>query len=685
MAFISTTFASRYPPTNNHLRALSNPRNEATIQDGRVTMHNFRGDRVMTDDLDAFDTDYDEAPSTSAVLMAKLYAYDSDFLSKVLNLDTSQDNNEIDQSVHEMQYSEQPPFIKDSYIDITSDSNVISYDQYLKETKNEVVHNTTSSAQQDAMIMFVIKEMSNQVAKCNEVNKVNKTVNESLTTKLEIYKEQVNFFKERQKFDLIDREKYIEGQIRDNVMSDSEDSIVTYTEVSRPFEGLSDIGSSGVEGPPTMPEDPYSYVVAAFQAPPSPDYVPGLKEQAPPLPEFVPESEDLEEDLVDYPINMDDDDDEDAKESFGDEADDDGEDEDKEEDEEYPAPADSIPPPPVHRTTARISIPIQASTPVLSKAKIYRLLAIPSTPRLPLSPWSSPLPQIPSLPFSSITTSACLRFEVDKSSSAPTARPTGGHRADYGFVATLDDEIRRDLEREKMAPKRTIKSTPATTTTTTTTVTDAQLKALIDQGVANSLAARDADKSQNREESHDSGMGVRTQAPHARECTYQDFMKCKPLYFKGTKGVIEFTWCALTWWTSHVTTVGFDVAYAMSWINLRKKMKDKYCPQGKIKKLEVELCNLKVKGTDVVTYNQRFQELALMCARMFPEESDKIERYISGLADMIHESVMASMAKTMQDVIKFTTKMMDKNISTFAEQQAKNKRKFEDTSKNNQN
>ncbi|GJT77525.1 hypothetical protein Tco_1044250 [Tanacetum coccineum] len=73
----------------------------------------------------------------------------------------------------------------------------------------------------------------------------------------------------------------------DIVMSDSEDSTVTYTAVSSPFGGLSDIGSPGVDGPPVMPEDPYAYVVDAFQAPPSPDYVPGL--EYPPSPEFVPE------------------------------------------------------------------------------------------------------------------------------------------------------------------------------------------------------------------------------------------------------------------------------------------------------------------------------------------------------------------------------------------------------------
>nr|GEX97408.1 putative reverse transcriptase domain-containing protein [Tanacetum cinerariifolium] len=77
-------------------------------------------------------------------------------------------------------------------------------------------------------------------------------------------------------------------------------------------------------------------------------------------------------------------------------------------------------------------------------------------------------------------------------------------------------------------------------------------------------------------------------------------------------------------------------------------------------------------------------ELALMCARMFHEESDKIERYIDGLPDMIYKSAMASKPKTMQDVIEFTTELMDKKISTFVERQAENKRKFKDTSKNNQ-
>nr|GEY37401.1 reverse transcriptase domain-containing protein [Tanacetum cinerariifolium] len=89
-------------------------------------------------------------------------------------------------------------------------------------------------------------------------------------------------------------------------------------------------------------------------------------------------------------------------------------------------------------------------------------------------------------------------------------------------------------------------------------------------------------------------------------------------------------------------------------------MTDKYYPRGEIKKLESEMWNLKVKGTDVVAYNQRFQELALMCDQMFLEEINKVERYVDGLPDTIHGSVMATKTKTMQDAIEFATELMKK-------------------------
>ncbi|GKA92033.1 putative reverse transcriptase domain-containing protein, partial [Tanacetum coccineum] len=129
---------------------------------------------------------------------------------------------------------------------------------------------------------------------------------------------------------------------------------------------------------------------------------------------------------------------------------------------------------------------------------------------------------------------------------------------------------------------------------------------------------------------------------------------------------------ALTWWNSHVRAVRQDVAYAMPWTALKRMITDKYCPRGEIKKLESEYWNLKVRGTDLMTYNQRFQELALMCDRMFPEESTKVERYVGGLLNMIHGSVKASKPQSIQEAIEFATEMMDKKMLTTAEHQAEN-------------
>ncbi|GJY50053.1 reverse transcriptase domain-containing protein [Tanacetum coccineum] len=263
-----------------------------------------------------------------------------------------------------------------------------------------------------------------------------------------------------------------------------------------------------------------------------------------------------------------------------------------------------------------------------------------------------------------------------------------------------------------MAPKTTTRANPADATATTS-VTNAQLKEMIDQGITNALVARDVDRNTNGDDNHYSGTGVRRTERVARECTYPYFIKCQPLNFKGTEGVFEliqwfekmetvfsisnwsvesqikFSTCtflagALMWWKSYVRTVGHDVAYAMTWTDLKKKMNDKYYPRGKIKKLEAELWNLKVKGIDVIGYNQRFQELALLCVRMFPEESDKIKRYVGGLPDMIHESVLASKPKTMQEAIEIATELMDKQICTFAERQTKNKRKQDDNQQQQQ-
>ncbi|GKE01499.1 reverse transcriptase domain-containing protein, partial [Tanacetum coccineum] len=181
------------------------------------------------------------------------------------------------------------------------------------------------------------------------------------------------------------------------------------------------------------------------------------------------------------------------------------------------------------------------------------------------------------------------------------------------------------------------------------------------------------------------GTGARRPVQVARECTYPDFLKCQPLNFKGTEGVVgltqwfekmesvysisnctvacqvKFATCtlqgnALTWWNSHVKTTTPEVAHAMPWRTLKKMMTDKYCPRGEIKKLEFEMWNLKVK--------------------------EQVEKYVGGLPDTIYGSVMATKPKTMQDAIEFATELMDKKINTWAERQADNKRKSDDTASN---
>ncbi|GJZ18245.1 putative reverse transcriptase domain-containing protein [Tanacetum coccineum] len=225
------------------------------------------------------------------------------------------------------------------------------------------------------------------------------------------------------------------------------------------------------------------------------------------------------------------------------------------------------------------------------------------------------------------------------------------------------------------------KTTPATATATTP-MTDAAIRSLIARGVADALAKRTIQRNTNLngDGSQGSGSGITRPVRPTCECTYNDFLKCQPLNFKGTEGVVgltqwfekmesvfhisncavenqvKFATCtlygiALAWWNTHVKTVGHDAAY----------------------------------GTDLASYTQRFQELALMCGRMFPEESDKVKKYVGGLPDMIQGSVMASRPKEMQDAIEFATELMDQKIRNLAERQIENKRKQDDNFRDNQN
>nr|GEW87345.1 hypothetical protein [Tanacetum cinerariifolium] len=192
--------------------------------------------------------------------------------------------------------------------------------------------------------------------------------------------------------------------------------------------------------------------------------------------------------------------------------------------------------------------------------------------------------------------------------------------------------------------------------------------------------------STNRDGSHSSHEDNRRNVQTARPCFYANFMKFQPLNFKGTKGVVKFATCtlldaALTWWNSQIRSLGPD-AYSMTWEVLKKKMTDKYYSQGEIKKLEIELWNLKAKENNVSAYTERFQELTLICTKFVADETKKIDKYVSKLPDNIYERVKASKPKMLDETIELANDLMDQKICTYVERQS-NKRKADESFRNN--
>ncbi|GJV22572.1 putative reverse transcriptase domain-containing protein [Tanacetum coccineum] len=539
----------------------------------------------------------------------------------------------------------------------------------------------------------------------------------------------------------------------DLVMLDSEDSTVTYSEVSRPFEDLSDIGSSGVDGLPMMPEDPYGYV--EFM-PPKDEVFPAEEQPLPAAvspttdsPRYIADSnpeedeEDHEKDPADYPANGRDNDDDDDESSDDDEDDDDDVEEDEdEEEEEHAALSDSVPPH-IPSPPLPVSSPVPVSPPPLPDSPTYPLgyraamiwlrAETPSTshplpsstpPSVPLLPIPLPTP-LPPLLIPSTICRACvfkvtlpprkrlcitlgLRYEVGERSSAPTARPTGGFRANYGFVTILDDEIRRDPERdvgygitdtwdEMLVGMPGVPSideielgrrlTDFVTTVRQDTdeiygrlddaqdgrsLTSGQLNMLFKDRCAHASTARLMETEARLSceawvQSMDASDTARSEVRALRTTVLAQQTEIAGFRAADRTRQVQLveTLKLMRTLQTQVTAlqgqqaVGHDVAHAMTWTYLKKKMTDKYCPRGEIKKLEGEMWNLKVK------------------------ESDKIKRYVSGFPDMIHGSVVASKPNTMQEAIKIATELMDKKIRTFAERQTENKRKQDDNQQHN--
>nr|GEV46597.1 hypothetical protein [Tanacetum cinerariifolium] len=162
------------------------------------------------------------------------------------------------------------------------------------------------------------------------------------------------------------------------------------------------------------------------------------------------------------------------------------------------------------------------------------------------------------------------------------------------------------------------------------------------------------------------------------EYTYQDFMKCQALNFKGTEGVVslirwfekmetvfhisnclekyqvKYAICtllnsALTWWNLRKRTIGTNAAFSMSWRELMKLM----------------------------------AELTMLCTKMVPKEEDRVEKFIGGLSDNIQGNVIAAEPTRLQDAVCMANNLMDQKLKGYAMKNAENKRKFNNSQKDN--
>ncbi|GKD16306.1 hypothetical protein Tco_1205464 [Tanacetum coccineum] len=278
LVLLTQSYKSHLPQTNNQLRTSSNARNKATVQDGRVVVQDVRGrynannqgrpfqrnnargnvvarnaggqnrggnvnpgqakpikerfdtqrgslDHVFeADQLDAFDSDVDEAPTTHTMFMANLTSedpifneagtsYDSDIPFEVQDHDNYHDSVYEHHDVHEMQNNIQQDYVVDSEADYTSDSNIISYDQYVEDNAEHVVQSNVSSVQNDAL-RSIIDEMHEEGVQSRIVNKQDRVVKDSLNSELARYKELVGEYEKRAKFELTEREQKIDEQMR---------------------------------------------------------------------------------------------------------------------------------------------------------------------------------------------------------------------------------------------------------------------------------------------------------------------------------------------------------------------------------------------------------------------------------------------------------------------------------------
>ncbi|GKB58752.1 hypothetical protein Tco_0914938 [Tanacetum coccineum] len=241
MAFLTAIASSRFPTINNQLRTSSNPRNQATIEDGRVTVQQVQGRQGQNYSGTTYKNNARSSRGNTTTRQArvvkcyncqeKAMLAEAHEAGKILDEEQlafladpgipasqaptviphnaafqTEDLNTYDSDCDDLSNAQVVLMDNISNYDneISSDSNIIPYSQYLQETQQATVQDTNLQAQQDSMILSVIEQMSEQMI--NHVNnweKANKEQNnESITTELERYKERVKTFEQRLNIDL---------------------------------------------------------------------------------------------------------------------------------------------------------------------------------------------------------------------------------------------------------------------------------------------------------------------------------------------------------------------------------------------------------------------------------------------------------------------------------------------------
>ncbi|GJW23869.1 putative reverse transcriptase domain-containing protein [Tanacetum coccineum] len=204
---------------------------------------------------------------------------------------------------------------------------------------------------------------------------------------------------------------------------------------------------------------------------------------------------------------------------------------------------------------------------------------------------------------------------------------------------------------------------PVTRQGTNDAMTPESIQAMIDRAIQrNSTHTQD-------DVSHNSSGGLRRHVQPARACSYTDFMKSQPLNFKGTEGVV-----GLSQWLEKMESIFYSSGCASD-----NQVKFATCTLLGAALTWCNGHNLWVRGNDV----ERFQELVLMCTKFLADETEKVDKYIIRLPDNIHGNVMSARPKTL-DTIELANDLMDQKLRTYAERQNDNKRKADDSSRNNQ-